>query len=68
MSAPLLTVDEVAAQLRCGPWVVKQRLRAGELEGSKPAGKWLVSQESVDAWLEATRNGQHARRRRRRST
>lgn len=66
---PLLTVAEVAEQLRCGEWVVKNRLRSGELEGSKPFGKWLVEQEAVDRFLEATRNGQHAtRRRRRRST
>ena len=51
-----LTAEEVAAQLRTTPITVVRLCREGKLPATKPAGKWLIQQDDLDAHLEARRN------------
>jgi excisionase family DNA binding protein len=64
----LLDVEQVASQLKCSPWAVRDYAKAGDLRGSKPGKRWLFAQVDVDAFLEAAENRprETPRRRRRR--
>jgi len=43
----LMTVEEVAALLRCNPRTITRKIDRGELRASKPAGSWLIRREDV---------------------
>jgi excisionase family DNA binding protein len=43
----LMTVEEVAALLRCNPRTITRKIDRGELRASKPAGAWLIRREDV---------------------
>jgi excisionase family DNA binding protein len=64
----LLGTDDVAAQLKCSPWAVRDYAKAGDLRGSKPGKRWLFEQADVDAFVRAAENRprETPRRRRRR--
>ncbi len=47
----ILTVQEVAARMRCEHRTVRRAIRSGELEAALIGGKWLVREEAVDAWF-----------------
>lgn len=65
MTAPKqLTVNEAAEYLRCGVWTIKRLCGAGALVASKVAGRWLISEDSVAAYLGATSNSPRRRRKR----
>lgn len=66
MSGDLLTVEDVAARLHCSTWTVLARIRAKQLAASKPGRRWVVTEDAVAAYLEATSNQEPAPRRRRR--
>jgi excisionase family DNA binding protein len=42
-----MTVEEVAALLRCNPRTITRKIDRGELRASKPAGAWLIRREDV---------------------
>lgn len=65
----LLDVEQVASQLKCSPWAVRDWAKSGDLRGSKPGKRWLFEQADVDAFLEAGENRprETPRRRRRRA-
>lgn len=48
----LLTVAEVALALRCSEWSVYRLIASGDLTAAKIAGRWLVEQVDLDAFLE----------------
>lgn len=48
----LLTVPEVAAQLRVNDSTVRRLAASGALKGYKPATHWRFTQADVDAYLE----------------
>lgn len=52
MSARMLTVEDVADQLRCSEWSVYRLIASGELVAAKVAGRWLVSQVALDVYLD----------------
>lgn len=57
MSRPrYLTCDEVADRLRTTPITVVRLCRDGKLPATKPAGKWLISEDDLAAHLDAKRN------------
>lgn len=49
----LLTTDEVAKQLRTDAYSVREWIRAGALRAAKVGRRYLVTQEDVDAFVEA---------------
>lgn len=49
------TPDEIAATFKLNVATVRRMLARGELEGTKLAGQWRVSQEDLDAWIERGR-------------
>lgn len=53
----LMTVDEVAALLRCNPRTVTRKIDRGELRASKPAGSWLIRREDALALAGIKLNG-----------
>lgn len=69
MSAPTLTVEDVARQLNASPYTVRAYAKSETLRGFKPGKRWLFAQEDVDAFLEAAQNRprETMRRRRRRA-
>lgn len=59
---PLLTTREVADMLSLSPATVLRRWRSGSLPGYRLASNVLrFDPEELDRWLEARRNGEHAR-------
>ena len=57
-----LTLEEVAARLRCGHSTAGKLLRTGQIEASKVAGKWLATESAVDAYVAAKSNRARKRR------
>jgi excisionase family DNA binding protein len=51
----LLTVDEAAEQLRTDPSTVRRLVRRGELEATKPCGRYLIPEGAVAELLERAR-------------
>jgi excisionase family DNA binding protein len=47
----ILTVQEVAARMRCEHRTVRRAIRSGELEAALIGGKWLVREEAVLEWF-----------------
>jgi excisionase family DNA binding protein len=47
----ILTVQEVAEQMRCEHRTVRRAIRSGELEAALIGGKWLVREEAVEQWF-----------------
>jgi excisionase family DNA binding protein len=43
----LMTVEEVAALLRCNPRTVTRKIDRGELRATKPAGAWLIQRDDA---------------------
>lgn len=52
-ATPYLTVEEAAAMARCGEKTIRRAFTAGELRAFKPAGRVLLREEDVRAWVEA---------------
>jgi excisionase family DNA binding protein len=52
-----LTVDELAAVLRCQPEKVYRLAARGELPSYKVEGRRLFDQAEIVRWLEAQRHG-----------
>lgn len=52
-----LTVDELAAILRCQPEKVYRLAARGELPSYKVEGRRLFNEAEIARWLEAQRNG-----------
>lgn len=50
---PLLKVSEVARLARCSQRTILRAIHDGELQASKPAGRWLVPRVAFDAWMRA---------------
>lgn len=48
----MLTVAEVADQVRLSEWTVREILRDGELVGSKIRGQWRVYPADLAAWVD----------------
>jgi len=64
-----LTVPEVAARLRCKEWAARRLINApGGIRASKVAGRWLVHEDDLAAYLESQANRPKARQRRRRAS
>lgn len=61
-----LTIPELAAHLRCGEWAAARLVRTGQIEGSKVAGRWLVTEQAADAYVASQSNQAPSRQRRRR--
>lgn len=61
---PLLTVAEVAAELRLSEWTVRDYLRRGVLAGVRigGAGPWRVRRDDVERLLESRARPLRARR------
>lgn len=55
MGSPrLLTVDETAGLLRTSPATVRRYVHDGKLRASRPGGRLLIHQDSIDELLSAT--------------
>lgn len=54
MSAPLLTVPEVADRLRVNHDTVRRLAAQGRLRGSKPATAWRFDPRDVDDYINAS--------------
>lgn len=52
----LLTIPEVAQEMRCGETVVKKLIASGTLRASKVAGKWLIERADMTAYVAAQSN------------
>jgi len=52
-----LTVDELAAILRCQPEKVYRRAARGELPSYKVEGRRLFNETEIAKWLEAQHDG-----------
>ncbi len=53
-SAQLLTVPEVAEQLRVSPYTVQNWLRTGQLKGYRPGGRkagWRIEAEDLARFI-----------------
>ena len=70
MTNTYLTVEEIAARLRCGEWHVRTLCRSGALRATKRHGRWYSTPEWADEYMEAgdNRAASVQRRRRRRSS
>ena len=51
LDAEIMTLEEVAAYLRCSPVTVYRLLKNGELRAFKVGNFWRVSRSSFDAWM-----------------
>jgi excisionase family DNA binding protein len=50
-----MTLEQVAERLCCSVRTVRRRINAGELRASHIGrGKWLIREEDLDAYLDAT--------------
>ena len=52
----LLTVQEVAAQLRVREDEVEQWLQSGQLRGTRQDGGWRITETDVEAFLQRLRS------------
>ena len=52
----LLTVQEVAAQLRVREDEVEQWLQSGELRGTRQGGGWRITETALEAFLQRLRS------------
>jgi excisionase family DNA binding protein len=50
LDAEIMTLEEVAAYLRCSPYTIYRLLKSGELPGFK-VGAWRFSRSVLDAWM-----------------
>ena len=48
----LLTVKEVAEELRVHPETVREKLRHGDIKGIKIGKAWRIKREDLDEFLE----------------
>ena len=51
--AAYLTVDEAAALARCHPRTIRRAVHSGRLRAFRPAGRMLLADPDVRAWIEA---------------
>lgn len=51
----LYTKAEAAEVLRVSPYAIAEYIKSGELVASKPAGKILIHERDLEAFLEAGR-------------
>jgi excisionase family DNA binding protein len=64
-----LTVPEVAQRLRCSEWAVRKLINApGGIRAAKVAGRWLVTEDDIEAYRESQANRPKPRQRRRRAS
>ncbi|PWJ25492.1 putative molybdopterin biosynthesis protein [Branchiibius hedensis] len=56
MTDPLLTVQDVAEQLRCSPKTVRIMFARGEIRASSTRVGWRTTQTDLDAYLNSTSN------------
>lgn len=58
----LLTVEEVADQLRYKPATIQGWLRRGQLRGTKVGKEWRVAASDLRAWLDRreSKTGEHS--------
>ena len=56
-----ITVDELAAVLRCQPEKVYRRAARGELPSYKVEGRRLFAEAEIVTWLETQRDGSSLR-------
>ena len=56
MTAEVLTVKEVAEELRVHPYTVYKLLEAGELEGFKLRTHWRIKREALDNFMKKDRS------------
>lgn len=69
MNGALLTVAQAAERLHCSERTILDRIREKHLAASKPGRRWVISENAISAYLEATSNqAPPARRRRRRAS
>ncbi|MDP9363134.1 MAG: helix-turn-helix domain-containing protein [Chloroflexota bacterium] len=59
-----LTVSEVAERLKVTPLTVRRWIKSGELIGVQLGDRagWRISEEDLEAFLEARRSGEGARK------
>ena len=62
MSAPLLTVPQVALILQASDRFVLDELRRKNLRGSKTGAGWRVAEADLDTYLDAKANVSRVRR------
>lgn len=62
MSAPPLTVPEVAAKWRCSERFVLDEIRRKKLRATKIAGSWRIYESDVETYAEAHMNVSKVRR------
>lgn len=63
------TVPEVAEKLRCSPDSIYRLVNApGGIRASKVAGRWLIADEDLSAYVESRANRARPRPRRRRAS
>ncbi|MFA5401711.1 MAG: helix-turn-helix domain-containing protein [Dehalococcoidia bacterium] len=53
MTEKFYTTTEAAAMLRVDPLTIREYIASGKLPATKPAGKWLIPQESVNNFLQS---------------
>jgi excisionase family DNA binding protein len=56
LGTTFLTVAEVAPVLRVDPESVGEMCRSGRLPATKPAGRWLIHPDDLDAFIAAGSN------------
>jgi excisionase family DNA binding protein len=52
MADAVLTVEEVAAQLRVSPQTVRKLIEDGDLKAFKVRGQWRVKQSDLDDYIQ----------------
>lgn len=56
MISRYMTTAEVAETLRLTPWQVLNLCREHKIPASKPAGKWLIAESDLVAYIESGAN------------
>lgn len=56
MISMLLTVEEVAEELRLHPETVRRMLRTGDMPGSKYGDEWRIDRAELDEWKKQRKN------------
>jgi excisionase family DNA binding protein len=51
----MLTVQEAADLVRLTQWAIYRAIARGDLVAYKPGGRLRISEDDLEAWLEATR-------------
>lgn len=52
MAEQVLTVDEVAAELRVSPQTVRKLIDNGELKAFRVGGQWRIKRKDLDRYIE----------------